>query len=140
MKHKLLFVGLMASALNLFTGCSARSSISGTYTTTVDARSKSGACWRGTAEVLLTQNGPSLTGNLTLHHPTAGLFQIPITAGAVQEGKVVFFGHATLPLGTVELSFHGVRKGNHIEGTADVHVQSLFGAETDNATFLLVKA
>src|SRR3954453_23091269 len=107
MKHKLLFAGLITSALWLFTSCSAQPDLSGSYTTTVEALSNHGARWRGTAEVLLAQNGPTLTGNLTLHHPTAGLFQIPINAGSVQEGKVVFYGHATLPLGTVEFSFHG---------------------------------
>jgi hypothetical protein len=135
-----LAAGLIAMIVSLFTGCSPLPDISGSYTTTVNARRANGPGWHGSAEVLLTQNGSSLTGNVTLHHPTAGIFQIPITSGTVQDGKVVFFGHTALPLGTVDLMFRGIIKSGHIEGGANVELQCLFGQEHDDVTLLLAKA
>ena len=105
----------------------------------VDARRANGSGWRGTAEVLLTQTGSSLSGNVTLHHPAAGIFQIPITSGTVQDGKVVFFGHSGLPLGTVDLSFRGIIKNGHIDGGANVELQCLFGQEHDQAKLQMAK-
>jgi hypothetical protein len=126
--------------ISLFTGCSLQPDISGSYTTAVNARRADGPGWHGSAEILLTQTGSSLTGNVTLHHPTAGTFQIPITSGTVQDGKVVFFGHTALPLGTVDLTFRGIIKSGHIEGGANVELQCPFGQEHDHATLLMAKA
>ena len=136
----LLVAGLVALTIGLFTGCSSQPDITGSYTTAVNARRANGPNWHGSAEVLLTQAGSSLTGNVTLHHPTAGIVQIPITSGTVQDGRVVFFGHAALPLGTVDLMFRGLIKSGHIEGGANVELQCLFGQEHDDATFLMAKA
>ncbi len=136
-----LFVaGLIALTISLFTACSPQPDISGSYITTVNARRANGPGWNGSAEVLLTQNGSVLTGNVTLHHPTAGVFQIPITSGTVQDGKVVFFGHAPVPLGTVDLTFRGIIKSGHIEGGANVELQCLFGQEHDDAILTMAKA
>ena len=133
-------VGLGLLALSLMTGCSSPSDISGKYTTPIQASSAGGPGWQGSAEILLTQAGSSLTGHVTLHHPTAGTVQIPITSGSVQGGQVVFFGHTTLPLGTVDLKFAGLLKTNRIEGGADLELNSLFGEEHDNANWQLAKA
>jgi hypothetical protein len=130
---------LIGVIVSLLTGCSPQPDISGSYTTAVNARRANGLGWHGSAEVLLTQNGSSLTGNVTLHHPTAGMFQIPITSGTVQDGKIVFFGHTALPLGTVDLTFRGMIKSGHIEGSANVELQCLFGQEHDEATLLMAK-
>jgi len=133
--------GLFVLATTLFlAGCFPEPDISGTYTTAVHARQGNGRGWNGTAEILLTQTGSSLTGQVTLHHPSAGTFQIPITSGSAQNGKVVFFGHTNLPLGTVDLKFDGVVKATRIEGAVNVEVDSLFGQEQDTATFYLSKA
>ena len=82
-----LVAGLIALTISLSTGCSPQPDISGSYTSAVNARRANGSGWRGTAEVLLKQTGSSLSGNVTLHHPTAGIFQIPITSGTVQDGS-----------------------------------------------------
>jgi len=103
-------------------------------------RQGNGRGWNGTAEILLTQTGASLTGHITLHHPAAGTVQIPITSGSVQDGKVVFFGHTNLPLGTVDLKFTGATKATRIEGAVNVELNSLFGDEQDTATLYLSKA
>jgi hypothetical protein len=89
---------------------------------------------------LLAQTGASLTGNVILHHPSAGAIQIPITSGSVQDGKVVFFGHTNLPLGTVDLKFDGTVKATRIEGAVHVELNTLFGGEQDTATLYLSKA
>lgn len=132
--------GMMILAATLFTGCSPHSDVTGSYTTVFDAHPATGTGWRGSADILLTQVGSSVTGNLTLHHPVAGTFQIPITSGTVQDGKVVFFGHANLAFGTVDLSFHGTVKQGRIEGGATVDLQCLFGEENDSATLRLAAA
>jgi hypothetical protein len=143
MKHTTLAVvtGLFVLAITLFlTGCFPQPDISGTYTTAVHARQGNGRSWNGTAEILLTQTGGSLTGHVTLHHPDAGTVEIPITSGSVQDGKVVFFGHTNLPLGTVDLKFSGAVKTTRIEGAVNVELDSLFGEEQDTATLYLSKA
>lgn len=133
--------GLFVLAITVFlTSCFPQPDISGTYTTAVHARQGNGRSWNGTAEILLTQTGASLTGHVTLHHPHAGTVEIPITSGSVQDGKVVFFGHTNLPLGTVDLKFTGVAKTTRIEGAINVELDSLFGEEQDTATLYLSKA
>lgn len=133
--------GLFALAITVFlTSCFPQPDISGTYTTAVHACQGNGRSWNGTAEILLTQTGASLTGHVTLHHPHAGTVEIPITSGFVQDGKVVFFGHTNLPLGTVDLNFTGVAKTTRIEGAVNVELDSLFGEEQDTATLYLSKA
>lgn len=138
MKYKLFLFALIATGV--LTGCGSAPDVSGSYITTVNARSSSGAQWHGKAEVLLAQEGQSLTGSVTLHHPTAGAIQIPITSGSASGGKVVFFGHAGLPLGSLDLSFHGAEKNGCIEGGIHLTLHSLFGNETDSAVLLLAKA
>jgi len=133
-------IGLLILVTTFLTGCFPQPDISGTYTTAVHARQGNGCGWNGTAEILLTQTGASLTGQVTLHHPSAGTVQIPITSGSVQDGKVVFFGHTNLPLGTVDLKFIGLVKRTRIEGAANVELDSLFGQEQDTATLYLAKA
>ena len=133
--------GLFVLAITvLLTSCFPQPDISGTYTTAVHAHQRNGRGWNGTAEILLTQTGASLTGHVTLHHPNAGTVEIPITSGSVQDGKVVFFGHTNLPLGTVDLKFTGVAKTTRIEGAVNVGLDSLFGEEQDTATLYLSKA
>ena len=133
--------GLFVLAITVFlTSCFPQPDVSGTYTTAVRARQGNGTSWNGTAEILLTQTGASLTDHVTLHHPHAGTVEIPITSGSVQDGKVVFFGHTNLPLGTVDLKFTGVAKATRIEGAVNVELDSLFGEEQDTATLYLSKA
>jgi hypothetical protein len=133
--------GLLVLAITVFlTSCFPQPDISGTYTTAVHARQGNGRGWNGRAEILLTQTGASLTGHITLHHPAAGTVQIPITSGSVQDGKVVFFGHTNLPLGTVDLKFTGVATTTRIEGAVNVELHLLFGEEQDTATLYLSKA
>jgi hypothetical protein len=133
-------IGLLMLVTTLFTGCFPQPDMSGTYTTAVHARQGNGRGWNGAAEILLMQTGASLTGHVTLHHPDAGTVEIPITSGFVRDGKVVFFGHANLPLGTVDLKFTGVAKTTRIEGAVNVDLDSLFGEEQDTATLYLSKA
>ena len=134
-------IGLFVLAITLFlAGCFPQPDISGTYTTAVQARQGNGRSWNGTAEILLTQTGASLTGHVTLHHPDAGTVEIPITSGSVQDGKIVFFGHTNLPLGAVDLKFSGAVKPTRIEGAVNVELDSLFGEEQDTATLYLSKA
>jgi hypothetical protein len=132
--------GLLMLVATFLTGCFPQPDISGTYTAAVNAHPSRGRGWKGTAEILLTQTGGSLTGNVTLHHPSAGTVQIPITSGSVQDGKVVFCGHTNLPLGTVDLQFTGVAKATRIEGAVNVELNSLFGQEQDTGTLFLSKA
>jgi hypothetical protein len=140
MNIRSIFVPFLAICLGVLTGCDTQPDLSGSYTTPVNATTSSGEHWRGTADVLLTQTGSALAGNITLHHPTAGTIQIPITSGSATDGKVLFFGHTQLPLGTVDVSFHGEQKDSRIEGVAEMSIHSLFGGETDNASLLLAKA
>lgn len=133
-------IGLFILVTTFLTGCFPQPDISGTYTTAVHARQGNGRGWNGTAEILLAQTGASLTGQVTLHHPSAGTVQIPITSGSVQDGKVVFFGHTNLLLGAVDLKFDGVMKATRIEGAVHVDLDSLFGQEQDTATLYLAKA
>ena len=133
-------IGLLILVTTFITGCFPQPDISGTYTTAVHARQGNGRGWNGTAEILLTQTGASLIGQVTLHHTSAGTVQIPITSGSVQDGKVVFFGHTNLPLGTVDLKFTGAAKATRIEGAVNVELDSLFGQEQDTATLYLAKA
>lgn len=132
--------GPLVLVTTFLTGCFPQPDISGTYTTVVHARQGNGRGWNGTAEILLTQTGASLTGHVTLHHPEAGTVQIPITSGSVQDGKIVFFGHTNLPLGTVDLKFSGAAKATRIEGAVTVELDSLLGEEQDTATVYLSKA
>ena len=133
-------IGLFILVTTFLTGCFPQPDISGTYTTAVHARQGNGRGWNGTAEILLTQTGASITGHVTLRHPDAGTVEIPITSGSVQDGKVVFFGHTNLPLGTVDLKFTGLVKATRIEGAVHVELDSLFGQEQDTATLYLAKA
>ncbi len=133
-------IGLLILATLFLTGCFPQPDISGTYTTAVSAHQANGRSWNGTADILLTQTGASLTGHVTLHHPSAGAIQIPITSGSVQNGKVVFFGHTNLPLGTVDLKFDGTVQARRIEGAVRVELNTLFGGEQDTATLYLSKA
>jgi hypothetical protein len=140
MNIRSLFAPFLAIGLGVLTGCYMQPDLSGSYTTSVNATTSSGEHWRGTADVLLTQTGSALAGNITLHHPSAGTIQIPITSGSAADGKVLFFGHAQLPMGTVDVSFHGELKSSQIEGAAEMSIHSLLGSETDNANLLLAKA
>jgi hypothetical protein len=135
-----MVIGLFILVTTFLTGCFPQPDISGTYTTAVHARQGNGRGWNGTAEILLTQTGASLTGHVTLHHPGAGAVEIPITSGSVQDGKVVFFGHTNLPLGTVDLKFTGLVRTTRIEGAVHVELDLLFGQEEDTATLYLAKA
>lgn len=139
MKYKLFLFALIAIGIGVLAGCGPEPDVSGSYVTTVDARSSGGARWHGKAEVLLTQKGQLLTGSVTLHHPTVGPIQIPITAGSASGGKIVFFGHGQLPLGSLDLSFHGAEKNGRIEGGIHLTLHSLFGSETDSAVLLMAK-
>jgi hypothetical protein len=98
------------------------------------------ASWRGNAELMLTQCGSSLNGEFTLRHPSAGTFRIPITSGTVKDSKVVFFGHAMLPVGTVDITFHGTARRGGIEGDANVDLHCLFGEENDSAELRLERS
>jgi len=132
--------GLLMLVTTFLTSCFPQPDISGTYTTPVNALQANGRSWNGAAEILLAQTGSSLTGHITLHHPEAGAFEIPITSGSVQDGKVMFFGHTNLPLGTVDLKFDGAVKATRIEGAVHVELNTLFGGEQDTATLYLSKA
>jgi hypothetical protein len=109
MTTRFTFVLLSGLVVGVLCGCGRQPDLTGPYTTPVDAISSHGRQWHGTADVFLTQRGESLSGHVILHHPTAGIIQIPITSGSVVEGTVLFSGHAQLPFGTVDVSFHGKR-------------------------------
>jgi hypothetical protein len=132
--------GLLMLVTTSLISCFAQPDISGTYTTPVNALQASGRSWNGVAEILLAQTGSSLAGHVTLDHPDAGAFEIPITSGSVQDGKVMFFAHTNLPLGTVDLKFDGAVKATRIEGALHVELNTLFGREQDTATLYLSKA
>lgn len=139
MNTRSTFIVLSGLAVGLLCGCGSQPDLTGSYTTPVDATTSRGQQWHGTADVLLTQSGESLTGHVILHHPAAGTIPIPITSGSAIDGKVLFCAHAQLPLGSVDVTFRGKQNGSQVKGVADVTVQSLVGAETDNATLLLAK-
>lgn len=130
---------LLAGALGLASGCGPQSDLTGSYITPVDATTSRGQHWHGTADLLLTQTGHSLGGQLILHHPKAGTIAIPITSGSASDGAVLFCGHGQLPLGSVDVTFRGKQIGAQITGSAQLTVQSLFGGQTDNATLWLAK-
>src|SRR4051795_11813097 len=58
-------IGVSMLVTTFLTGCFPQPDISGTYTTAVHARQGNGRGWNGTAEILLTQTGASLTGHVT---------------------------------------------------------------------------
>ncbi len=119
-------------------GCNSRPNVSGVWKGSIESSDKRGRKWNGPAELTLNQNGDALTGTLAFTHPQGGRVQIPISSGVVTKDAVTFSGQTQLPMGSIELTFHGKAAGRSLNGTADMTLRAfLLGAETNPASLML---
>ena len=125
-----------------FAGCKwvSRTSLSGVWKGTIESTDKRGRKWHGPAELTIGQNGDAVTGSLAFTHPQAGRIQVPISSGVLSKDDLTFSGQSQLPMGAVEVTFHGKAGNDTISGTADITLRALLvGAETENASLELHK-
>lgn len=123
-------------------GCKwmSRSNLSGVWKGTIESTDKRGHKWHGPAELTVNQNGDAVAGSLAFTHPQAGRIQVPISSGVLSKDDLTFSGQSQLPMGTIEVSFHGKGTDSVIGGTADITLRAmLLGAETENASLDLHK-
>lgn len=121
-------------------GCNSRPNVSGVWKGSIESSDKHGRKWNGPAELTLNQNGDALTGTLAFTHPQGGRVQIPISSGVVSKDAVTFSGQTQLPMGSIELTFHGKAAGASLNGSADMTLRAfLLGAETNPASLSLQK-
>ena len=65
---------------------------------------------------------------------------MPISSGVLLKGDLTLSGQSQLPMGSIEVTFHGKGTGSVIRGTADITLRAmLLGAETENASLDLRK-
>jgi hypothetical protein len=140
-EEALAFCLLLSLTTTPLTGCGwERPNISGVWKGSIESSDKRGHRWNGPAELTLNQNGDVITGTLAFTRPQAGRIQVPISSGVVSKDAVVFSGQSQLPLGTIELTFHGKADGNSLTGTADITLRAmLLGGETNPAALSLQK-
>lgn len=120
-------------------GCS-RPTVTGVWKGSIESADKRGKKWNGFAELTLDQSGNALAGTLVFSHPEAGRMQVPISSGVVANENISFYGESHLPLGSIEIAFHGKRKGSKLTGSADLTARSmLLGSETDVASLQFQK-
>jgi len=125
---------LLSLAALPLTGCGwvSRPSVSGVWKGSIESSDKRGHKWNGPAELTLNQNGAAITGTLAFTHPQAGRIQVPISSGIVSEGAVTFSGQNQLPMGAIELTFHGKASKYELAGTVEITLRAmLLGAETN---------
>jgi hypothetical protein len=121
-------------------GCNSRPNVSGVWKGSIESSDKRGRKWNGPAELTLNQNGDALTGTLAFTHPQGGRVQIPISSGVVSKDAVTFSGQTQLPMGAIELTFHGKAEGTSLTGSADMTLRAfLLGAETNPASLAFNK-
>jgi hypothetical protein len=140
-KYSILF-SLLTVALFQSVGCRwiSRQSLSGVWKGTIESSDKRGHKWSGPAELTLSQNGDAVTATLAFTHPQAGRIQVPISSGVLSKDDLTFSGQSQLPMGSIEITFHGKSTENIINGTADITLRvMLLGAETENASLHLNK-
>jgi hypothetical protein len=119
--ESLAFCLLLCLGTLPWTGCGwlSRPKVSGVWKGSIECSDKRGHKWNGPAELTLNQNGDGITGTLAFTQPQAGRIQVPIPWGAVSKDAVTFSGQSRVPLGTIELCFHGKAEGNSLTGTAE---------------------
>ncbi len=144
MRDKCLTVCLLLLSLAVLptAGCKwfSRPDVSGIWKGSIESSNKRGQRWNGPAELTLNQNGEALSGTLVFTHPQGGRVQVPISSGVVSKDAVMFSGQAQLPMGAIELTFHGKATGTDLRGTADITLRAvLLGAETNPASLTLNK-
>ena len=124
-------------------GCErlSRPNISGVWKGTIQASAAGGKDkWQGPAELTLNQNGDAITGTLVFTHPQGGRVQVPITSGVVSKDTVTFSGQNQFPMGSIEITFHGMVAGASLTGTADMTSRSvLIGPQANTASLNLTK-
>ena len=123
-------------------GCKwmSRPSLSGAWKGTIESTDKRGHKWHGPAELTIGQNGDAVTGSLAFTHPQAGRIQVPISSGVLSRDDLTFSGQSQLPMGAIEITFHGKGTDSIISGTADITLRAmLLGAVTENASLDLHK-
>jgi hypothetical protein len=138
-KRRVLFL-LLSSMMLLTAGCEwfSRTNVTGVWKGSIESSDRRGHKWNGPAELTLNQNGDALTGTLSFTHPQGGRIQIPISSGVVSKDAVTFSGQHQLPMGAVEITFHGKIEDTSISGTADMTLRAiLLGAETNPASLNL---
>jgi hypothetical protein len=142
-RAKYLILSLLVSlAIFQSAGCSwvSRQNLSGVWKGTIESTDKRGHKWHGPAELTLNQNGDAVTGSLTITHPQAGRIQVPVSSGVLLKDDLTLSGQSQLPMGSIEITFHGKGMENIISGTADITLRAmLLGAETENASLHLNK-
>lgn len=125
-----------------FVGCRwmSRPNLSGVWKGTIESSDKRGHKWHGPAELTVNQNGDAVTGSLAFTHPKAGRIQVPISSGVLSKDDLTFSGQSQLPMGSIEITFHGKATESVISGRADITLRAmLLGAETENASLDLRK-
>jgi hypothetical protein len=136
------FCLLLSFTTALLTGCGwvSRPNVSGVWKGSIESSDRRGHKWSGPAELTLNQNGDGITGTLAFTQPQAGRVQVSISSGVVSKDAVTFSGQSQLPLGTIELTFHGKADGKNLTGTADITLRAmLLGGETNPASLNLQK-
>lgn len=129
-------------AISQSVGCKwmSRSNLSGVWKGTIESTDKRGHKWHGPAELTVNQNGDAVTGSLAFTHPQAGRIQVPISSGVLSKDDLTFSGQSQLPMGSIEITFHGKGMDSVIGGTADITLRAmLLGAETEKASLDLHK-
>lgn len=136
----LLFCLLAAVAVFPIIGCNSHPNVSGVWKGSIESSDKRGHKWNGPAELTLNQNGDALSGTLAFTHPQGGRVQVPISSGVVSKDSLTFSGQTQLPMGAIELTFHGKATDKGLSGTADMTLRALLlGAETNPASLNLQK-
>jgi hypothetical protein len=133
---------LVSLALFQSVGCRwiSRQNLAGVWKGTIESTDKRAHKWHGPAELTLNQNGDAVTGSLTFTHPQAGRIQVPLSSGVLSQDDLTFSGQNQLPMGSIEITFHGKSTEKIINGTADITLRAmLLGAETENASLHLNK-
>ena len=129
-------------AISQSAGCNwmSRPNLSGVWKGTIESTDKRGHKWHGPAELTVSQNGDAVTGSLVFTHLQAGRIQVPISSGVLSKDDLTFSGQSQLPMGSIEITFHGKSTGSSISGNADITLRAmLLGAETENASLDLHK-
>jgi hypothetical protein len=140
-KYSISFV-LICLAILPSVGCKwmSQPNLSGVWKGTIESTDKRGHKWHGSAELTVNQSGDAVTGSLAFTHPQAGRIQVPISSGVLSKDDLTLSGQSQLPMGSIEITFHGKGTENIISGTADITLRAmLLGAETENASLHLNK-
>jgi hypothetical protein len=142
MKSTRMFViaGLMVSEIISVASCSWQRGISGSYTTTIDARSAGPRQLAGKCRTHVDAMWFIIEWRVYTPSPDCGHVPDSDHVRDGKDSKVVFFGHAKLPVGTVDITFHGTARRGGIEGDANVDLHCLFGEENDSAELRLERS